>query len=238
MRDATIDTRKIHSLTDFLRNYKAHIAQLKETRTPEVLTVNGRAEVVILDTETYESMVAQLNHQQEGNRRRPRPHGTGPQERAAAGTHHRGRDGAPGGGDERACRRDGAAWSVPMTDAAPKIVAVLDACVLYPPSLRDLLMWLGTVRAYEPVDGGDTCRVDTQRAGGSPGRDARATGSHPTPDECGRPERELGVRLRGGASPPSACRMCNDRHVFRRRDRGRRSGDRHVQHVGLPCRHT
>ena len=37
-----------------------------------------------------------------------------------------------------------------MTAAAPKIVAVLDACVLYPPSLRDLLMWLGTVRAYEP----------------------------------------------------------------------------------------
>ena len=65
MLDATVDTRKIHSLTDFLRNYKAHIAQLKETRTPEVLTVNGRAEVVILDTETYESMVEQLNHQQE-----------------------------------------------------------------------------------------------------------------------------------------------------------------------------
>lgn len=36
-----------------------------------------------------------------------------------------------------------------MTDAAPKIVAVLDACVLYPPSLRDLLMWLATVRTYE-----------------------------------------------------------------------------------------
>ena len=36
-----------------------------------------------------------------------------------------------------------------MTDAAPKIVAILDACVLYPPSLRDLLMWLATVRAYE-----------------------------------------------------------------------------------------
>ena len=65
MRDAAIDTRKIHSLTDFLRNYKVHIAQLKETRTPEVLTVNGRAEVVILDTETYESMVEQLNQQQE-----------------------------------------------------------------------------------------------------------------------------------------------------------------------------
>ena len=52
-------------MTDFLRNYKAHIAQLKETRTPEVLTVNGRAEVVMLDTETYESMVEELNRQQE-----------------------------------------------------------------------------------------------------------------------------------------------------------------------------
>ena len=36
-----------------------------------------------------------------------------------------------------------------MTDATPKIVAVLDACVLYPPSLRDLLMWLATVGVYE-----------------------------------------------------------------------------------------
>ena len=62
MRDATIDTSKIYSLTDFLRNYKVHIAELKETRTPEVLTINGRAEVVMLDTETYESMVEQLRH--------------------------------------------------------------------------------------------------------------------------------------------------------------------------------
>lgn len=37
-----------------------------------------------------------------------------------------------------------------MSDAAPKTVALLDACVLYPPSLRDLLMWLATVGAYEP----------------------------------------------------------------------------------------
>ena len=38
-----------------------------------------------------------------------------------------------------------------MTTCALKIVAVLDACVLYPPSLRDLIMWLGTVRAYGPA---------------------------------------------------------------------------------------
>ena len=30
------------------------------------------------------------------------------------------------------------------------IVAVLDACVLYPPSLRDLLLWLTSVRVYSP----------------------------------------------------------------------------------------
>ncbi len=57
-----LDTRQIHSMTDFLRNHKAHVARLKETRTPEVLTVNGRAEVVLLDTETYEDMVEQLQH--------------------------------------------------------------------------------------------------------------------------------------------------------------------------------
>lgn len=57
-----LDTRQIHSMSDFLRNHKAHVARLKETRTPEVLTVNGRAEVVILDTETYEDLMEQLNH--------------------------------------------------------------------------------------------------------------------------------------------------------------------------------
>ena len=32
----------------------------------------------------------------------------------------------------------------------PKIVALLDACVLYPPSLRDLLMRLAAARVYAP----------------------------------------------------------------------------------------
>ena len=59
-----LDARQIHPMSDFLRNHKAYIARLKETRTPEVLTVNGRAEVVLLDTETYEGMVEQLRHTQ------------------------------------------------------------------------------------------------------------------------------------------------------------------------------
>ena len=50
---AVLDNRQVHSLTDFLRNHKAHLERLKETRMPEVLTVNGRAEVVVLDAEAY-----------------------------------------------------------------------------------------------------------------------------------------------------------------------------------------
>ena len=30
------------------------------------------------------------------------------------------------------------------------MIALLDACVIYPPSLRDVLMWLAVVMAYEP----------------------------------------------------------------------------------------
>jgi PHD/YefM family antitoxin component YafN of YafNO toxin-antitoxin module len=57
MQEAVIDTKNIYSLTDFLRNYKAHIANLKATKAPELLTVNGRAEVVILDAGSYETLM-------------------------------------------------------------------------------------------------------------------------------------------------------------------------------------
>ncbi len=56
-----LETRQTHSMSDFVRDPEAHVARLKETRTPEVLTVNGHAEVVLLDTETYDDMVEQLN---------------------------------------------------------------------------------------------------------------------------------------------------------------------------------
>lgn len=56
-----LDTRQIHSLTDFLRNHKAHVARLKETGTPEVLTVNGRAEVVIQDAMSYQDLMNRLH---------------------------------------------------------------------------------------------------------------------------------------------------------------------------------
>jgi len=57
-----LDTRDIHSLTDFLRNHKAHLARLKKSRAPEVLTVNGKAAVVVQDAASYQSMLDSLHH--------------------------------------------------------------------------------------------------------------------------------------------------------------------------------
>jgi PHD/YefM family antitoxin component YafN of YafNO toxin-antitoxin module len=57
-----LDTRQIHSLTDFLRNHKTHVARLKKTQAPEILTVNGKAEVVVQDAASYQAMLDRLHH--------------------------------------------------------------------------------------------------------------------------------------------------------------------------------
>ena len=46
----------IHSLTDFQRNTKEHIQRLKVSR-PEVLTVNGKAEIVVQDAASYQKLL-------------------------------------------------------------------------------------------------------------------------------------------------------------------------------------
>ena len=50
----------IHPLTDFQRNAKAHIARINHTGRPEVLTVNGKAEAVLLGTGTYERLLGAM----------------------------------------------------------------------------------------------------------------------------------------------------------------------------------
>jgi len=55
-----LGTEQIHPINDFLQDHRSYVARLKETRTPEVLTVDGRAEVVVLDTETYEGLMERL----------------------------------------------------------------------------------------------------------------------------------------------------------------------------------
>jgi PHD/YefM family antitoxin component YafN of YafNO toxin-antitoxin module len=48
---------QIHSLTDFQRNAKEHIDRLKRTGQPEVLTINGQAEVVVQSPQAYQELL-------------------------------------------------------------------------------------------------------------------------------------------------------------------------------------
>lgn len=51
-----IHVKDIDSLTAFQRNTKEHLRRLKRSRRPLVLTVNGRAELVVQDAESYQRL--------------------------------------------------------------------------------------------------------------------------------------------------------------------------------------
>jgi PHD/YefM family antitoxin component YafN of YafNO toxin-antitoxin module len=57
-----LDLRNIHSLTDFLRNHKEHVARLRDTAAPEVLTVNGKPELVLQSAESYQAILDRLEY--------------------------------------------------------------------------------------------------------------------------------------------------------------------------------
>lgn len=57
-----IDLHRVHSLTDFLRNHKEHIKRLRTVESPEVLTVNGRAELVLQGVTGYQSLLDRLEY--------------------------------------------------------------------------------------------------------------------------------------------------------------------------------
>ncbi len=57
-----IDPKDVHSLSDFQRNAKQHIKRLRRSGAPEVLTVNGKAAVVVQDAEAYSKMIARYEH--------------------------------------------------------------------------------------------------------------------------------------------------------------------------------
>ncbi|WP_287314563.1 type II toxin-antitoxin system Phd/YefM family antitoxin [Moorena sp. SIO1G6] len=52
--------RDIHPLSEFQRGAKAFIARLKETKTPMVLTVNGKAAAVVQDAESYQHLLDRM----------------------------------------------------------------------------------------------------------------------------------------------------------------------------------
>ncbi len=61
-----IALRDIRSLTDFQRNTKSHLRRLKNTGRPEVLTVNGKAELIVQDAAAYEDMLDAIRGIQRG----------------------------------------------------------------------------------------------------------------------------------------------------------------------------
>ena len=57
----TIDLNEICSLSGFQRNAKAYIKRMKKTGRPVVLTVNGKAQMVALDVESFQNVLEALD---------------------------------------------------------------------------------------------------------------------------------------------------------------------------------
>ncbi len=55
-----INLENIHPFTDFKRNVKQFIEQIKATKSPLVLTVNGKAEIVIQYASSFQEMLRRL----------------------------------------------------------------------------------------------------------------------------------------------------------------------------------
>ena len=53
--------RDILSLTDFKRSTNELMQRMKQTKSPLVLTVNGKAELVVQDAESYQLLLERLD---------------------------------------------------------------------------------------------------------------------------------------------------------------------------------
>ncbi|MCI5066734.1 type II toxin-antitoxin system Phd/YefM family antitoxin [bacterium] len=52
-----VDPTSVHPITDFKRNTPAFVKRLKETGKPEVLTIEGRGELVVQDAAAYQELL-------------------------------------------------------------------------------------------------------------------------------------------------------------------------------------
>jgi prevent-host-death family protein len=52
-----VNLEDIQSLTDFKRNTTGYLKKMKKSRSPVVLTVNGRAEVVVQNARAYQQLL-------------------------------------------------------------------------------------------------------------------------------------------------------------------------------------
>lgn len=62
------DLKDVHSVTDFQRNAKAHIARLKKTKAPMLLTTNGASSVVVQDALAYQRFLQRVEELEERDR--------------------------------------------------------------------------------------------------------------------------------------------------------------------------
>lgn len=49
-----------HSITEFQHNTKTYVEQIRRSKTPIALTVDGSAQVVVADAASYQAMVDEL----------------------------------------------------------------------------------------------------------------------------------------------------------------------------------
>ena len=55
-----IDLREVRSVTEFQRNLREYVGKLKAQEKPLVLTVKGRAELVVQNAESYQALLDRL----------------------------------------------------------------------------------------------------------------------------------------------------------------------------------
>lgn len=55
-----IKATEVDSLTNFQKNTKQFVGRLEQSKGPLVLTVNGKAKLVVQDAEAYQAMVDEL----------------------------------------------------------------------------------------------------------------------------------------------------------------------------------
>ncbi len=63
--ETRINLQNIQTLTDFKRNAKDYVDKIKSTKSPLVLTVNGKAEVVVQEAQAFQQMLDKLHSLEE-----------------------------------------------------------------------------------------------------------------------------------------------------------------------------
>jgi PHD/YefM family antitoxin component YafN of YafNO toxin-antitoxin module len=55
-----IHLQDIHSLSEFQRNTREFLVRMKQNKRPVALTINGKAEIVVQDAESYQQILDRL----------------------------------------------------------------------------------------------------------------------------------------------------------------------------------